>query len=93
MDYLTALDHLLNLVGAVGYHAPAEHFSSPLPVGYRHLDRCFIDIQPDKHATLHSVSPPFLRLGTGQPGATLERRMPQERPLTQSAQANMGSRI
>ncbi|GEM_PF-4553285 len=32
------------------------------------------------------------RLGTSQPGATLERRMPQERPLTQSTRANMGSK-
>ena len=41
---------------------------------------------------LHMVSPPFLRLGTSQSGATLERRMPWERPLTQSAHsAIMGS--
>jgi putative transposase len=40
------------------------------------------------------VSPPFLRLGTSQSGATLERRMPWERPLTQSAHCPiMGSKI
>ena len=33
---------------------------------------------------LQSVSPPFLRLGARQPGATLERRMLRERPPTQS---------
>jgi len=39
------------------------------------------------------VSPPFLRLGTGPSGATLERRMPRERPPNQSAHtAIMGSR-
>ena len=44
-----------------------------------------VDIQPDEDAILHLVSPPFLRLGTSQPGATLERRMPRERPPTQLA--------
>lgn len=39
------------------------------------------------------VSPPFLRLGARQPGATLERRMPRERPPTQSVHtAIMGSK-
>lgn len=42
--------------------------------------------------TLHVVSPPFLRLSTSQSGTTLERRMPRDRPLTQSAHtAIMGS--
>lgn len=52
-----------------------------------------MDVQPDKYAILHVVSPPFLRLGTSQPGATLERRMSRERPLTRSAYlAIMGSK-
>ncbi len=39
------------------------------------------------------VSPPFLRLGAGPSGATLERRMPRERPPNQSAHtAIMGSK-
>ena len=38
------------------------------------------------------VSPPFLRLGTGPSGATLEQRMPRERLPNQSAHtAIMGS--
>ncbi|WP_207093714.1 hypothetical protein [Novosphingobium sp. PY1] len=31
-----------------------DRFSSPHPVGYRHGDRCFMDIKPDKHAILHA---------------------------------------
>ncbi|PIL17962.1 hypothetical protein P775_22270 [Puniceibacterium antarcticum] len=34
-----------------------------------------MDIQPNKRAIEHLFSPPFLRLGTSQSGATLERRM------------------
>jgi len=56
--------------------------------------RRLMDIQPDESAILHLVSPPFLRLGTGQSGATLERRMPRERPPNQSAHtAIIGSKL
>jgi hypothetical protein len=48
-------------------------------------NRRLVNIQPNERAIVHLVSPPFLRLGTGQPDATLERRMPRERPPTQSA--------
>ena len=59
----------------------------------RNGDRRLVDSQPDEHAILHMVSPPFLRLGTSQSGATLEWRMPWERPLTQSAHCPiMGSK-
>ena len=51
----------------------------------RHQERRLVDIQLNGGAILHVVSPPFLRLGARQPGASLERRMPQERPPTQSA--------
>lgn len=55
--------------------------------------RCLMEIQPDEYAILHLVSPPFLRLGTSQSGAILERRMPRERSPTQSIyMAIMGSK-
>ena len=41
-------------------------------------DRCLVDIQSDKHGILYMVAPSFLRLGTGQSDATLDRRMPKE---------------
>lgn len=69
------------------------NLTATLPLRNRDRNRCLVDTRPDERASLHLVSPPFLRLGARQLGATLEQRMPQERPLTQTANtAIMGSR-
>lgn len=68
--------------------------AASLALRNRYRNRRLVDILPDERAFLHVVSPPFLRLGTRQPGATLERRMPRERPPTQSVHsAIMGTRL
>jgi hypothetical protein len=74
-----------DVIWAVQNCPPMADLSATLPLRDRGRNRCLVDIQPDERASLHLVSPTFLRLGARQPGATLERRMPRERPLTQSA--------
>ncbi len=60
--------------------APMAHLTPTLILREGDRDRRLMDIQPDKYAILHQVSLPFLRQGASQSGATLERRMPQEKP-------------
>ena len=79
------LGQLADMVGAVGERAPVADLTAPFSPCNGHRNRRLVDIQPDEHAILHLVSPPFLRLGASQSGATLERRMPREGPPTQSA--------
>ena len=67
-----------------GYRYQMADMRATFPLRNRDRDRRLMDIKPDERATLHVVSPPFLRLGTRQPGAALERRMPRERPPVQS---------
>jgi hypothetical protein len=52
------------------------HFAASIALSKRHRNRRLMDIQPDQHDILQLVSPPFLRLGASQSGATLkgERR-------------------
>jgi hypothetical protein len=88
-----SFDQLPDMIRAVRNRAPVANFTPAFAVRYRDRNRCLMNIQPDEHAILHVVSPPFLRLGTSQSGATLERRMPRERPQTQSPHfAIIGSR-
>lgn len=88
------LNQFAHLIGPVWHRSQVADFTAPLALRNRHRNRRLADIQPDERAILHVVSPPFLRLGARQPGATLERRMPRERPLTQSAHnAIMGSKL
>nr|WP_022704797.1 hypothetical protein [Pseudorhodobacter ferrugineus] len=63
---------LANMISAVRDRAPVPHFAASLALGKRHRNRSLMDIQPDKHDILQLVSPPFLRLGASQSGATLE---------------------
>ena len=68
--------------------------AAPFALRDRPRDRRLVDIQPDERAILHVVSAPFVRRGARQQGATLERRMPRERPQTQSVQGTiMGSKL
>lgn len=60
------------------------HFAPAFTLRDRDGDRRLVDIKPDECAILHVVPPPFLRLGASLSGATLERRMPRERPPNQS---------
>jgi hypothetical protein len=62
---------LADMIGAVRDCAPVPHFTAPLALRKRHRNRGLMDIQPDKHDILQLVSPPFLRLGASQSGATL----------------------
>lgn len=80
------LNQLSNMIRPVRNRAPVADLAAALSARNRNRYRRFMDIQPDERATLHMVSPPFLRLGTGPSGATLECRMPWERPPSQSAQ-------
>jgi len=69
------------------------YFAPAITLRDRDGDCRLVDIKPDECAILHVVSPPFLRLGASLSGATLERRMPRERPPNQSAHtAIMGSK-
>ncbi len=81
-----------DVIGTMWHRPPVADFAATFAFCHRHRNRRLMDIQPYERAILHLVSPPFLRLGASQPGATLERRMPWERPLNQSAHsAIMGS--
>jgi hypothetical protein len=87
------LNQFAHLGGPVRHRSQVADFTAPFAMRNRHRDRRLVDIQPDKRDILHVVSPLFLRLGARQPGATLERRMPRERPTTQSVHTtNMGSK-
>ncbi len=55
-----------------------------LPLRDRDRNRRHVNIQSNERVIIDFASPPFLRLGASQSGATLERRMPRERPPTQS---------
>ena len=81
------LHQLADMIRAVRNRAPVTDLSATLALCNRDRNRRLMDIQPDEHAILHMVSPPFLRLGTGPSGATLEQRMPRERPPNQSSKA------
>ena len=79
-------------IGPVRHRSPVADLTAALALRSCGRDRRLMDIQPDEPAVLHPVSAPVLRLGTRQPGATPERRMPQERPLPRSVHtAIMGS--
>lgn len=87
------LRQLAHMIGAVRHRSPVADLPTTFALRDRHRNRRLVDIQPDERAILHLVSPPFLRLGARQPGAILERRMPRERPPTQSVHtAIMGSK-
>ena len=87
------LHKLADMIRTVRNRAPVTDLSSALALRNGDRNRRLVDIQSDEHAMLHTVSPPFLRLGSGPSGATLERRMPRERPPNQSAHsAIMGSK-
>ena len=79
------LHQLADMIRAVRNCPPVADLTATLPLCDRDRNRRLVDIQPYERAILYLVSPPFLKLGTSQSGATLERRMPLERPLTQSA--------
>ena len=81
------------LIRTVRHRSEVADFTAPFALRNLHRNRRLVDIQPDERAILHLVSSPFLRLGARKPGATLERRMPRERPQTQSVHtAIMGSK-
>jgi len=63
---------LADMIGAVRKRAPVPHFAASLALRKRHRNRRLMDIQPDKHDIMQLVSPPFLRLGASQSGATLD---------------------
>jgi hypothetical protein len=87
------LHQLADMIGPVRHRPQVADLTTALALRTCDRDRRLVDIQPDERAILHSVSPPFLRLGTRQSGETLERRVPRERSQTQSAHtAIMGSR-
>ncbi|MFN4129015.1 MAG: hypothetical protein ACK4GC_04260 [Paracoccaceae bacterium] len=80
------LYQLADVIGTIGNRSPVADLAA--------TNRRLVDIKPDERAILHVVSPLFLRLGTRQPGAILERKMPREGPPTQSAHtAIMGSKL
>lgn len=87
------LNQFADMVRTMWHRPPVADLATLLALRNRDRDSRLVDIKPDEHAILHVVSPPFLRLGASQSDATLERRMPRERPQTQSAHtAIMGSR-
>lgn len=65
---------------------PMSHFAATFPLSDFNRNRCLANIQRDDSASLHPASPPFLKSGASQLGATVERRMPRERPPSQSPQ-------
>lgn len=86
------LSQFADVIRTMRHRSPVVDLATPLAVRNRDRDRRLVDIKPDEHTILHVVSPPFLRLGASQSDATLERRMPRERPQTQLAHtAIMGS--
>ena len=86
------LDQLAHMIRPVRDRPKVADLSAAFALRNRNRDRRLVDIKSDKRATLHLVSAPFLRLGARQPAATLVRRMPRERPQTQSDQGPiMGS--
>ena len=92
-DSAQLVDQFAYMVGPVQNRPSVPDLAAPPALRDRDRDRRFVDIQPDERAILHLVSPPSLRLGAGPFGATLEQRMPRERPPAQSAHsAIMGSR-
>jgi hypothetical protein len=86
------LHQLADVIRAVRNYPQMADLAATFALRDRHRYRRLVDIQPDERAILHVVSPPFLRLCARQPGATLERGIPWERPPTQSVQSPiMGS--
>lgn len=87
------LHQFADMIGLVRHRRLVADLAAALALRNCNRDRRLADIQPDERAIPHVVSPPFLRLGTCQSDATLERRMPRERQQTQSVQSRiMGSR-
>ncbi len=78
------LDELADMIGPVGNVAPGADFAAAFFARNRNRNRGFVDVQAYEYDILHLVSPPFLRHYASQSGATLERRMPRERPPAQS---------
>lgn len=76
------LHQLTDLIWTVWHGYPVPNFIATRALGNANGYRCLMDVQPDKRAMFHPVSPPFLRIGASQSGATLEQRMPRERPPT-----------
>ena len=66
------LHQLADMIGPVQNRAPVANLTATFPPRNRDRNRRLVDIQPDERATLHLVSPPFLRHGTRPSGATLE---------------------
>lgn len=90
---LQLLDQFADVIRLVRHRPQVANLAAPLTLCNRDRNRRLVDIQSDEHAILHLVSPPFLRLGAGQSGATLERKMPREMPQAQSTHsAIMGSK-
>jgi hypothetical protein len=87
------LNQFADMIRTMRYRAPVADLAAALVMSNRDRNRRLMDIKPDERVILHAVSPPSLRLGTGQSGATLQRRMPRERPPSQSdLTAIMGSK-
>lgn len=79
------LHQLADLVWPVRHGSPMRNLIATRALCNSNGNRCLVDVRPDKRAMFHSVSPPFRRRGASQSGATLERRIPLERPPTWSA--------
>ncbi|ASP23332.1 hypothetical protein ANTHELSMS3_04944 (plasmid) [Antarctobacter heliothermus] len=78
------------MIGLVRDWSPVAHFATTRVLRDLEGDGRLMDIQSNEYVILDVFSPPFLRLGASQSGATLERRMPRERPPTQSAHRDHG---
>jgi transposase InsO family protein len=87
------LHQLADMIRVVLNCAVVADLLTTLTLCDRDRNRRLVDIQSDEPIIMCLVSPAFLRLGTSQSGATLERKMPRERPPNQSAHtAIMGSK-
>jgi hypothetical protein len=87
------LSQFTDVIGTMRHRPPVADFAAAFALCNRDRNRGLVNIKPNERAILHVVSPPFLRLGASQSDATLERRMPRERPPDQSADtAIMGSK-
>jgi hypothetical protein len=85
---------LADMIGPVRDCAPVPHFTAPFALRKRHRNRGLMDIQPDKHDILQLVSPPFLRLGASQSGATLKgERRGRDHQTSQLTPRSWGLRV
>jgi len=88
------LHQLADVIWTVRNRTPVTDLSSTFALRNRNQNCRLMNVQFYEHAMLHTVSPPFVKLGTGPSGAPLKCRIPQERPPSQSIyRAIMGSEI